>query len=417
MAGNEHYDDTISAWLTEGAPGPLPERVLGSTFERTRRTRQEARWATRLRWPRMAGLVPALGAAGALVVVGVLVVGAAGLLGPAAAPSPTPRPSGVQAGPGEVGNLLHAFLDARIAGTGAHQYLSSSSSTVPLMYATSTGQPYDRGDFEQVDGVTWPYGLTAYRLRLGAGATVVEQLVFVALGSPELSVDYEASGFATHLTPTTENGRPVPVTLRAFGGAVTLDIADPWICAGRCDGTANRLLPDDPALAPTTDGGERNDWDPLYVIDEPLVWPGPDCHGQAPDNVSAQVLADLLTANPGLRSTSPVAARVGGAPALIVDVKPLPGTLICRPATEQYPDDTWLLRPLEADQPGTNVTVTDGILTEPASGEWLRIYLIDAPTGSPLNVVAVVIAAPESRFDRVVVAAQPVLDSLRFGTQ
>lgn len=67
MDKNKRLDETVSQWLEETAPARLPERVLDATFERTRRTRQQAGWRALLGRPRIQAFAPALG--GALVVV------------------------------------------------------------------------------------------------------------------------------------------------------------------------------------------------------------------------------------------------------------------------------------------------------------------------------------------------------------
>ncbi len=104
MPTDRQLDQTISRWLEAEAPGPLPDRVLGATFERTRKARQQGRWRALLRRLQVNKFVP-IGLGTAAVVV-VLVVGAQ-LLGspapggvgaapppePSAAPSPTAEPS------------------------------------------------------------------------------------------------------------------------------------------------------------------------------------------------------------------------------------------------------------------------------------------------------------------------------------
>ena len=52
---------------------------------------------------------------------------------------------------------------------------------VPLLYATTTGAPYERSEIERVSGPHWPYGEMEFKVRLFAegGETVVEQLIFL----------------------------------------------------------------------------------------------------------------------------------------------------------------------------------------------------------------------------------------------
>ena len=77
---------------------------------------------------------------------------------------------------------IDGFLAARIAGKGAQKYLSVPEKAIPLLYATTSGARYERANFGRVRGIKWPYGLTAFRVRLFAGATVVEQLLFTHPG-------------------------------------------------------------------------------------------------------------------------------------------------------------------------------------------------------------------------------------------
>lgn len=44
----------------------------------------------------------------------------------------------------------------------------------------------------------------------------------------------------------------------------------------------------------------------------------------------------------------------------------------------------------------------------------MRLYLFDAPGGSSMRTLAIASVAPESRFERAVEAAAPIVDSLEF---
>ena len=95
----------------------------------------------------------------------------------AEAPNPAPQPSDQVAQPteAEVTELLNGFLEARIAGEGAEEYLLTLSEAPdvlpPLLYATTSGAPYGRAEFEPVAGIKWPYGWMAFKVRLFAGDT------------------------------------------------------------------------------------------------------------------------------------------------------------------------------------------------------------------------------------------------------
>ena len=87
----------------------------------------------------------------------------------------------------EVTALLQAFLRARVDGEGAEQYLLREpeespfeDTEVPLLYATTSGAPYERSEIERVQGPVWPNGWMEYKVRLFAeGETVVEQYFHV----------------------------------------------------------------------------------------------------------------------------------------------------------------------------------------------------------------------------------------------
>jgi hypothetical protein len=44
----------------------------------------------------------------------------------------------------------------------------------------------------------------------------------------------------------------------------------------------------------------------------------------------------------------------------------------------------------------------------------MRLWLVDAPTGSSVGILALAIVAPPERFDAVLEAAAPILDTLEF---
>jgi hypothetical protein len=114
----------------------------------------------------------------------------------------------------EITAIVEAFLQARIAGEGAEQYLGSPDDLqhfeTPLLYATSTGAPYERAEFEIEDGeiedqgpVGGAIGLKV-RLFTEGGQTVVEQ-TFELEAQNGRWVIYQHEG-----DQTTENGVPLP---------------------------------------------------------------------------------------------------------------------------------------------------------------------------------------------------------------
>lgn len=110
---------------------------------------------------------------------------------------------------------LEAFLAARIAGQGAEGRAWVDPDTAdPLLYATTSGAPYERYEIEPVDGPWWPDGGGTFAARLFADgdATVVEQ-----------EIGWDASGgLRLDTNTTTENGQPVVLTHTSTDGEVTI---------------------------------------------------------------------------------------------------------------------------------------------------------------------------------------------------
>jgi hypothetical protein len=115
---------------------------------------------------------------------------------------------------GEIGALVEGFLQARIAGEGAEQYLGSPDDLqhfdVGFLYATSTGAPYEQAEFEIEEGEIEDQGPLGggiglkVRLFAEGGQTVVEQsLNLEAQGDNWLLYQHEDD-------QSTENGVPLP---------------------------------------------------------------------------------------------------------------------------------------------------------------------------------------------------------------
>ncbi|KRT61074.1 MAG: hypothetical protein XU10_C0044G0007 [Chloroflexi bacterium CSP1-4] len=47
----------------------------------------------------------------------------------------------------------------------------------------------------------------------------------------------------------------------------------------------------------------------------------------------------------------------------------------------------------------------------------MRLYLVDVPAGSATRILAIAIVGPDARFERVVEAAMPIVDSIEFPTR
>jgi Tol biopolymer transport system component len=303
----------------------------------------------------------------------------------------------------EVTAVLNGFLDARIAGEGAEQYLNPPEQHIPLLYATS-GARYEQAEFEPVDGIEWPYGLDAFKVRLFAGDTVVEQLFFVPADG-RVALEYQPDGFQTEIAPTIENGQPLAVHHDYFDGAVTLHAAHPWVLNDSVP--FGRRIPE--GAWPTTDGGQRNDWDELMLIADPApTEPGCQIARGAAD---AAAVAESVRSY-SLEATDPVAVSAGGADGLMLDVKADAGISVCAGGDAVGFVGTPVLSPiLDQSRPyGESGGIRSGV----ASGEWMRLYLFDVPKGSSIRVLAIAIVAPEFRFERAVETVGPLIDSLEF---
>lgn len=289
----------------------------------------------------------------------------------------------------EATDLLEAFLEARVAGTGAEASVDaidrpSPQSGVPLLYATTTGARYERFEFEMVDGPVWPDALLRYRVRLFADgrATVVEQLFLMerdAGGRLRLQYEYNPRDLA----PTTENGDAVPVEYGFATGEVGFEAAWPWY-----------LSPDDPqgpgliTLWTKHDDPARHDGR-LAVVADPRPIGSGCAEGPAPADLEALVAS--IRSDPDLDSTDPVAATLGGLPALQLDVEQVKGSRTC-------------------EMSARSVVVTAATVDEFSR---MRLWLVDLPGPSP-RIVAIALTASKEDFERVLEAEAPLLESFRF---
>jgi hypothetical protein len=116
----------------------------------------------------------------------------------------------------EIAAIVEPFLQARIAGVGAEQYLGETDGLQHLetgyLYATGTGAPYEQAEFEVVSGEEWPGGAVELKVRLFAEGdqTVVEQ-TFSLERELGLGRDRSSGLIYQHKDDqTTENGVPLP---------------------------------------------------------------------------------------------------------------------------------------------------------------------------------------------------------------
>jgi len=287
----------------------------------------------------------------------------------------------------EAETLLEDFLQARIEGESAEEHVDLGRDDhvlggLPLLYATSTGAPYERYEFERAAGPHWPFGSMEFKVRLFAegGETAVEQRFLINNETGRLRLGYRDGG---DTAPTTENGQAVPVTYLFLDGEVTGAAAWPW--EETWFNTWGLLL-----------GGSLEER--LELIGDP--WPVETGCGPGPAPANAEALARTIRSDPDLEATAPVAVRVGGIEALEMDVVAAPGASVC----EAVPAPMVL----KADKDESY----HGLAAE--RGSRIRLYLLDLPEGSSIRILAIAIVAPEARFERVMEAAAPVLDSLEF---
>lgn len=208
---------------------------------------------------------------------------------------------------------------------------------------------------------------------------------------------YVPDGFGTDIAPTAEDGRAVAMPYRYFDGQVTLRAAHPWIFQDSFAG--GRLIPTGAGVRPTTDGGQRHDWDALLLLADPVP-AGTGCE-TGPSPADATALAESIRSDPDLEATAPAAVSVGRTDALMMDVAIAAGASVCAVAN-------MLPRGFETQAPLVMKDGTGSLELGLAAGDRMRLYLYDLPEGSSMRILGVAIVAPESRFERAVEAAAPV---------
>jgi hypothetical protein len=288
--------------------------------------------------------------------------------------------------------FLEAFLGARIEGEGAEEYVDvvgasdaeAPSDEVPLLYATTTGAPYERSEFEVVEGPVWPDGWMRVEVRLFAedGEAVVEQLFLMSrYATDRLRLQYEY--YPLEFAPTTENGQAVPVQYDFLDGGVTFHAAWPWL-----------VFPDEPQGPTITTLTTYNNADlydaRLAVVADPRPIESGCQEGPAPADAAA--LARSIRSDRDLETTAPAKVSVGGIDALRMDVTAAPGAIICN----------W-----------SPLVVTGSFVDREHR---MRLYLLDIPGGSS-RVLAIAFTVPKPNFERVIEeGAAPIVDSFEFHT-
>jgi hypothetical protein len=299
----------------------------------------------------------------------------------AAAPFTQADPRVVEA---DATERLEDFLQARIDGAGAENrvevYGLSEFDEVPLLYATTTGAPYERFDIERMSAPQWPYGSVDFTVRLFAdsGRTVVAQQFSWSDGSLV---------FAER--ETTVNGEPLAAPYSFFDGEVTASASAPW--QGNIWTVTGLSL------------GSNTSRELVQMTTDPLpVTTGCEGGTAAAD---AAALAQAVLSDPDLDATTPVAVTVGGAEGLQIDVIQAPGATTC--------EDAGAGSTLVLTKPTRLISAfSDSHMLGPQ--EHMRLYLIDLPEASTGRILAIAIVASEARFDDVMEAAAPIIESIAF---
>jgi hypothetical protein len=318
--------------------------------------------------------------------------------------SDAPPTTVTQVDPRAVTARLEEFLNARIAREAAEGYVDvdggrgrSLLDEVPLLYATTSGAPYERFEIEPVGDPRWPYAEMEFKVRLFAndGATVVEQ-----------PIGWDGSGLRSNVLDSTENGQPVAVPYGFLGGEVTLSAADPWMVGHQDFLNA--------ALGLNNEYGEER----LAFIPDPLPVAAGCEAGAAPADAAA--LAKSILSDQDFEATAPVEVVFGGAVGLQMDITVAPGASVCAGRRDEG-------LPLVVTSTRTNICspICSRFDVYAVDRDWgsaldqgsvMRLYLFDRAEGSKSRILAIAIVAPEGRFDEVLEAASPVLDSIEFHT-
>ncbi len=280
---------------------------------------------------------------------------------------------------------LEEFLAARIAGEGAEGFVPGSSRVAndegPLLYATTSGVPYERYEIDHVSGPWWPYAEMEFTVRLFAdgGDTVVEQpIAWRDVGGAQLT-------FVLDARRTMENGQPVNVVYEFFDGELTVSASPSWEVSWTH------------AVALTL-GDQRVER--IEFMGDPL--PIATGCNKGPAATGANALAEAIQSDSDFDVTTPVVVSVGGLQGLEMDITSAPGASIC-----ERPDSPVVVAPAEE--------FVDGLYLQ--QGTRMRLYLVDLPEGSRTRVMVIAIVASEARFEDVAAAAASVIESIKFHPQ
>ena len=283
---------------------------------------------------------------------------------------------------------LEEFLAARIAGTGAEGRVQVDSDIdVPLLYATTSGAPYERYEIERVSGPQWPYGRMTFAARLFAAgdATVVEQ---------EISWRRMAGcGWTTFPRPRTASRSSCPSPPRTVRSPPRRRAHGLAIGPGRPLTDSPRTCGSDSCgEVPNIDGKEQIGFVDPVAYDAWCAENGGSPLLSAPADAAG--IAQQVIADPDFETTAPVAARIGGLEAVSIDVALAPGGEACGVGMIEI--SRWI----------------HTIGWDP--GLRLRLYLVDLPDGMSVETLAISVVAPEGRFEEFIEETAPIIESIEF---
>jgi hypothetical protein len=287
----------------------------------------------------------------------------------------------------EAARFLEAFLQARLDGEGAEQYVDvpadeNMTGQIPLLYATTQGVHYERYESEIVEGPVWPDGWLRIKVRLAThdDQTVVEQTFFIVRDGGALRLEYRSRGLDA--APTTEDGNAVPAHYSFLDGGVRFRAPWPW-----------EILPEATSTTLGLDTNGRGVPLNLSLIADPRPVERGCKPGPAPSDAAA--MAGSIGSDPDLEATTPVPVTLGGASALWMDIVTAPGADACEPV-------------------GVPQVISQHIGL-PGSDR-MRLYLVDLPEASN-RILAIVLTAEASEFVRGIEGAEPILETFAFETR
>ncbi len=289
----------------------------------------------------------------------------------------------------DVTALLQAFLQARVDGEGAEQYLLrepeqswAQDREVQLLYATTSGAQYVRSEIRRLTGPVWPNGSMEYVVQLvAADGTVVEQYFHVVRHDGQLRLVY---GFASVDVPTTENGQPVAIPYSLLDGEVTLAADPPWY--GEFNDPTVLRFECQPGRSETGTTGCPGGRERMVIAADPL--PVQEGCTNPPAAGDAEALAQSIMADPGFETIRTVPVRIAGIDALQID-----GVV--------------------SSQWDTNWALCYSMWTTDAQSFRIRLYLMDHP-GESAKVITIAVIALETQFERVLEQTTPIVESLEF---